>query len=137
MALLLLGAPLRAQDVPDEAHEARVNAIEMAHAFTDESFIVRDGFWRTRLAPNEEVVCALQLFAGVDYWICLGSGTPEAQLQMGLFTSAPRPVAVLERVQEPSRAAIKVRPRTSGLFYLKVRNNHGQAARVCVTYCYK
>lgn len=109
----------------------------MALAFTDEGYIVRDGFWRTRLAPNEEVVCTLQLFAGVDYWICLGSGTPDAQLQMGLFTSAPRPVAVLERVQEPTRAAIKVRPRRSGTFYLKVRCIQGQAARVCVTYCYK
>lgn len=134
---ILLASPVVAQAPPtDDVLQSRANVIELAHAFTDEGFIVRDGFWRTELKPGEEQICGLQLFANVDYWICLGAGV-NAEVDMALFSSGALPVPVHERIQEPSRAAIRVRPKRSGTFYLKLRSVRGEGGRVCVTYCYK
>ena len=52
---------------------ARAVALDVAGAFSNDGFKLRDGHWAGTLAPNESKLLAVNLYAGNQYWFSAGA----------------------------------------------------------------
>jgi hypothetical protein len=75
--LLLLAWSGPALAETDQEVAARVVALELAGAFGNDGFKLRDGHWVGTLAANESRLIAVSLYSGNDYWFSAGA-TEEA-----------------------------------------------------------
>ena len=134
LALLALAAPARTET--DQEVAAREVALELAGAFTNDGFRLRDGHWTGALAPNETALIAVNLYAGNEYWFSAGA-TPEAtKISVELFDETGAPVPV-ERYNSGTKAAAGFSVSNSGEYFVRVRVDEGKPAGVCFVYSYK
>src|ERR1700737_3512883 len=52
---------------------ARKAALDLAGAFSNEGFKMRDGHWSGTIKPNEHALIAVNLYAGNQYWFSVGA----------------------------------------------------------------
>jgi hypothetical protein len=71
VAALALAAPTLAET--DQEVAARAVALELAGAFANDGFKLRDGHWAGTLAPGESKIIAVNLYAGNEYWFSAGA----------------------------------------------------------------
>jgi len=135
IALLVLCAPaLRAET--DQEVAARRVALELAGAFANDGFKLRDGHWAGTLAPNESKLIAVNLYAGNEYWFSAGATDKAKEISVDLFDETGAPVAT-ERFNSVTKAAAGLAVISSGEYFVRVRLNQGEAAGVCFVYSYK
>ena len=53
--------------------EARKTALDVAGAFSNEGFKIRDGHWCGMITPHNHALIAVNLFAGNQYWFSAGA----------------------------------------------------------------
>ena len=68
---LAIAAPALAET--DQEVAARQVALELAGAFSNDGFKLRDGHWTGTLSPGESRVIAVNLYSGNEYWFCAGA----------------------------------------------------------------
>ena len=142
--LLLLTLPhptaLRAADT-DGATAARVLALDLAGAFTNDGYKLRDGHWTGVLAPGKEgMVLAVNLYAGNQYYFTVGASDKARKLSVTVCDEAGKPVAGLQSYQDPDRtlAAAGVSPAASGPYFVRLQMIEGTGpAEFCLVYSYK
>ena len=137
-ALLLLastlGGPLPA--ATDAEVAARRVALDLAGAFSNDGFKLRDGCWQGRLGSHESRVIEVNLYAGNQYWFSLGT-TPEAKtVSISIHGEDGRPLPT-EPFAEESKAAAGFAPQVSGPYYVRIEEVEGGAASFCLVYSYK
>ena len=90
LAALALCAPALAET--DEEVAAREVALELAGAFSNDGFKIRDGHWSGSLAPGESKIIAVNLYAGNQYWFSAGATEKAKKLTVDVFdeTGCPR-----------------------------------------------
>lgn len=144
--LLLLALPaagvLRAADPnSDAATAARVLALDLAGAFTNDGYKLRDGYWSGTLAPGKEgQVLAVNLYAGNQYYFAVGASDKARKLTLTVCDEAGKPVAGMQTYQNPERtlAAAGISPPVSGPYYVLLQMLEGSTpAEFCVVYSYK
>jgi len=134
-AVFASGAMVHAEGPSDGQVAARAAALEVAGAFSNDGFKLRDGYWSGAIAKGEAPVLALNLFAGNHYWFSVATtsaGTPVIEL----FDEAGRPVET-EPWKDGQRAAAGFSAVASGPYFLRIRTGTGEAADFCVVYSYK
>ena len=57
----------------DQEVAARKGALDVAGAFSNDGFKIRDGHWSALLAPHETKLIAVTLYAGNQYWFSAGA----------------------------------------------------------------
>src|SRR3979490_2991638 len=57
----------------DKEVEARKVALDLAGAFSNDGFKLRDGHWSGEIKKGEPAVVAVNLYAGNQYWFSVGS----------------------------------------------------------------
>ena len=72
LALLATTVPFQAAPTDDQV-AARKTALDLAGAFSNDGFKIRDGHWCTELAPAKPQVIQVNLYAGNEYWFCAGA----------------------------------------------------------------
>src|SRR5258708_9885380 len=97
----ILGGPLPA--ATDAEVAARRVALELAGAFSNDGFKLRDGCWQGRLEPKHAKVIQVNLYAGNQYWFSLGT-TGAKEIAMTVHDEAGKPVPV-EPYADDSKAA--------------------------------
>ncbi len=70
--LIATAASVRAAD-NDKEVEARKVALDLAGAFSNDGFKIRDGHWAGALKKGEQAVLAVNLYAGNQYWFSVGA----------------------------------------------------------------
>ena len=143
LSLLLLAvspAGLRAADT-DGATAARVLALDLAGAFTNDGFKLRDGHWSGTLAPGKDgQVLAVNLYAGNQYYFTVGASDQAKKLSLTVCDETGKPVAGSQAYQDPDRtlAAAGVSPAASGPYYVRLQMLEGSGpAEFCLVYSYK
>src|SRR3954467_2667138 len=63
---------LRAEE-SDSQVEARKVALDLAGAFSNDGFKIRDGHWAGTAKQGEPAVVAVNLYAGNQYWFSVGA----------------------------------------------------------------
>ena len=86
LVALFLPATLRAEtDQEVEAHKA---VLDLAGAFTNDGFKMRDGHWSGNLKTGERALIAVNLYAGNQYWFSVGAVQPAKKVDVAVYDEA-------------------------------------------------
>jgi hypothetical protein len=135
LAALCICAPvLRAES--DQEVDARKEALDLAGAFSNDGFKMRDGHWSGTIKPHDHTLVAVNLYAGNQYWFSVGANQPTEKLAVNLYDETGKPV-VTESYNAIGKAAAGFSPTSSGQYYVWVGLAEGNEASVCLVYSYK
>ena len=115
------------------AHKA---ALDLAGAFSNEGFKIRDGHWAGTIKPHDHVLIAVNLYAGNQYWFSVGATDAAKQLAVNIYDETGKLVQT-ESYNEGEKAAAGFSPTSSGQFYVMVDLVDGNESSVCLVYSYK
>jgi hypothetical protein len=128
-------APLHAAPTDDEV-AARRTALDVAGAFGNDGFKLRDGNWTGIVEIGKPKIIQVNLYAGNQYWFTLGSVPAAKKLVVTVYDETGKPMES-DPYQEVSVAAVGFSPTASGSYYVKVEETEGTAAAFCLVYSYK
>ena len=133
----LLPAPrLRAAETDGQV-AAREVALELAGAFSNDGYKIRDGHWAGVLQPGKPQVITVNLYAGNQYYFSLGATDKAKKVAVVVFDENGKPVPEEQYHQEAVRAAAGVSAIASGPYYVSVTLLEGEPADFCLLYSYK
>ena len=112
---------------------ARRAAGELAGAWANDGFKLRDGHWTGSLLPGKPQIVQVNLFAGNRYWFTAAGSGP---ISLGLFNESGQPVPT-ETFQDGSRSAAGFAPASSGLYFVKLEQTGSHPSTFCLVYSYK
>ena len=136
LAAALALAPVFAAEESDAEINARKVALDLAGAFSNDGFKLRDGHWTGSFSKGKGAVVQVNLFAGNQYWFSLGATDTAKKVVVTVFDEAGKPVSY-EPYQEGASAAAGFSPDASGPYLIKVEEVEGEAASYCLLYSYK
>lgn len=116
---------------------AREVALEMAGAFTNDGYKIRDGHWTGQLKGRAPQVIAVNLYAGNQYYFSLGSTDKAKKVNVTVFDETGKQVGDELFFQDRWRAAAGVSPVASGPYYVSIELLEGEPADFCLLYSYK
>ncbi len=137
LALVLLLAPAvcGGQDSDSET-EARIVALDIAGAFSNDGYKIRDGHWSGAVKPKEKAqVMLVNLYAGNQYYFSLGTDK-EVKMALAVYDETGKKVSG-DLYRDGGRTAAGVTATASGPYYVSVRLMEGEAASFCLLYSYK
>ena len=136
--LFLSACILVAQETPDsrERTTSRSKVLELAGAFANDGYKIRDGYWSGVLEPGKPQILEVNLFAGNAYWFCAAAMAPARKVSVTLFDENGRPVEG-EVFQDGSTAAAGLLPDASGRYFVRLELVEGDKAEFCLVYSYK
>lgn len=134
LAALALGAPVLAETNQEVA--ARAVALELAGAFSNDGFKLRDGHWVGTLAPHESKLIAVNLYAGNEYWFSAGATEQAKKLALEVFDETGAAVTT-QIFDSGTKAAAGFPVDKSGEYFIRVSLAEGEPAGVCFLYSYK
>jgi hypothetical protein len=133
--ILLSGAAL-AQSETDRDVSARKIALEVAGAFTNDGFKMRDGHWCGQLKPHDLALIAVNLYAGNQYWFSIGAIEPAKKVAVNVYDETGKQV-VTENYSDGEKAAAGFSPSSSGQYFVSVDLLEGAESNYCLVYSYK
>jgi hypothetical protein len=131
VAKLTLAAP--ESDTEVAAHKA---ALDLAGAFSNEGFKMRDGHWAGTIKPHDHALIAVNLYAGNQYWFSVGATDAAKKLSINVYDETGKLVQT-EPYNEGEKAAAGFSPTSSGQYYVMVDLVEGNEGSVCLVYSYK
>lgn len=132
--LLVTGFCLGADS--DKEVQARKAVLDLAGAFSNDGFKMRDGHWSGSLKPNENALIAVNLYAGNQYWFSVGATEPAKKIEVAVYDETGQKV-ITESYNEGERAAAGFSPTSSGQYYVSVGLLEGGESNFCLLYSYK
>ncbi|MDQ6911376.1 MAG: hypothetical protein M3128_00690 [Verrucomicrobiota bacterium] len=129
-ALLLRGAET------DSQVDARKVALDLAGAFSNDGFKLRDGHWSGRIKNGEQALVAVNLYAGNQYWFSVGASPTAKKFTVQLFDESGKPLTA-ESYEDEEKAAAGFAPTISGQYFVAITPADGEASTYCLVYSYK
>jgi hypothetical protein len=120
----------------DNQVTARSDVLDLAGAFQNDGFKIRDGNYLGQVSKDHSQIIAVNLYSGNAYWFTASTGQKVDKLNLSIFDDSGKPVSYMPYQAGP-RAAAGFSPDASGLYYVKVELEEGQAATFCLIYSYK
>lgn len=120
----------------DREVQAHKVVLDLAGAFSNDGFKMRDGHWTGLLKPNENALVAVNLYAGNQYWFSVGAVEPAKKIEVAVYDETGRRVTT-ETYSEGERAAAGFTPTSSGQYYVSVSLLEGTESTYCFVYSYK
>lgn len=127
-------APLHATTDPEV--EARRVALELAGAFSNNGFKIRDGVAVGTIEPGKPKIIQVSLYSGNEYWFSLGSTGKAKKVAVSIYDETGKKIDS-EPYQEGVTAAAGFSPDASGPYFVKVELVDGEASAFCLVYSYK
>ena len=116
--------------------EARKVALDLAGAFANEGFKVRDGHWTGSVKKGDRTVVAVNLYAGNQYWFSVAAADKGQKFALGLYDENGQPVTT-ENFAEEERAAAGFSPTVSGQYFISIAAGETDTGTLCLVYSYK
>ena len=133
---LLSHAQTPAAQTTDAQVQTRSAALEVAGAFSNDGFKIRDGHWWNTISPKEPKVIQVNLYAGNQYWF-VAAASPEAKrLTVTVYDETGKPMPI-EPYLQANQAAAGFSPTVSGPYYIRISEPEGEPATFCLLYSYK
>jgi hypothetical protein len=120
----------------DREVQAHKTVLDLAGAFANDGFKMRDGHWTGLIKPNENALIAVNLYAGNHYWFSVGAIEPAKKIEVALYDETGRRVTT-ETFNDGDRAAAGFSPTNSGQYYVSVGLLEGNESNFCLVYSYK
>jgi len=135
MMFVLAGVATSLADTDAEVN-ARKNALDVAGAFTNDGFKLRDGHWCGSLKAQDRALIAVNLYAGNQYWFAVGATDPAKKIAVNLYDETGK-LLKTEHYQGGDRAAAGFSPTDSGQYFVSVDLVEGGSSSFCLIYSYK
>jgi len=116
--------------------EARKSALDLAGAFSNDGFKIRDGHWCGTVQPHVHYLVAVNLYAGNQYWFSVGATEPAKKIAVSVYDETGNHVST-ESYDSGDRAAAGFAPANSGQYFVSVDLLDGQEGSFCLVYSYK
>ena len=120
----------------DAEVNARKNALDVAGAFTNDGFKLRDGHWCGTLKEQDHALIAVNLYAGNQYWFAVGAADPARKIAVNIYDETGR-LLKTEHYNGGDRAAAGFSPNDSGQYFVSVDLVEGGSSSFCLIYSYK
>ena len=134
LTLATAAAPLRAAN--DDEVAARKLALEVAGAFSNDGFKLRDGNSCGKFVSGKPALIQVNLYAGNQYWFTVGATAAAKKISVTLFDETGQPV-VTEPYADTAVAAAGFAPAHSGPYYLRIELTEGDPSTFCLIYSYR
>ena len=135
MMFVLAAAATSLADTDAEVN-ARKNALDVAGAFTNDGFKLRDGHWCGSLKAQDHALIAVNLYAGNQYWFAVGATDPAKKIAVNLYEETGK-LLKTEHYQGGDRAAAGFSPTDSGQYFVSIDLVEGESSSFCLIYSYK
>lgn len=136
LSLGILASGLCAPAESDKEVEARKVVLDLAGAFSNDGFKIRDGHWTGTIKQKEHALIAVNLFAGNQYWFSVGATAPAKKVEVAVYDETGT-LMTTEAYNEGERAAAGFSPTSSGQYYIWVGLVEGGESSFCLVYSYK
>jgi len=133
--LILSLASLPAEETDAQA-SARSQVLELAGAFANEGYKLRDGFWAGRLEPGKPQLLEVNLFAGNEYWFSAAALPPGEEIALKIFDETGK-LLEAQPYLDGAKAAAGVEPVASGKYLVQIELLKGSPSEFCLIYSYK
>jgi hypothetical protein len=133
--LFAAAAPLPAAESNNEV-QARNIALDLAGAFSNDGFKIRDGHWAGAIKQGDQAVLAVNLYAGNQYWFSVGAEETAKKFTVQVFDENGKAVPT-ENYEDAAKAAAGFSPTISGQYFVSIKPLEGEASSYCLVYSYK
>jgi hypothetical protein len=120
----------------DAEVSARKDALELAGAFGNDGFKIRDGHSCGVLKPHDHALIAVNLYAGNEYWFSVGTAEPLKKVAVSVYDETGNQMKT-ENFSNGDKAAAGFAPGTSGQYFVSVDSVEDQEGSFCLVYSYK
>jgi hypothetical protein len=136
LSLFVLGTSISVRAQTDAEVRARKDALDVAAAFSNDGFKIRDGHWCGLLRPHDHVLVAVNLYAGNQYWFSAGAAEPVKKIAVSVYDETGKQMTT-ESYNDGEKAAAGVSPPNSGQYFVSVDLVEGEEGSFCLVYSYK
>ena len=127
-------APQAAQNETDLS--ARSKALELAGAFSNDGYKIRDGYWSGEIETDRPQFLEVNLFAGNECWFAAAATPPARKIAVAVFDEKGKPVD-FQTYEDGPVAAAGFAPEVSGRYFVKLTALEGGKSQFCLLYSYK
>jgi len=120
----------------DAEVRARKDALELAGAFANDGFNIRDGHCCGVLKSQDHALIALNLYAGNQYWFSVGTVEPIKKVAITVLDETGKQMTT-ETYSNEEKAAAGLAPGNSGQYFVAIDLVEGQEGSFCLVYSYK
>ncbi|HEU0275850.1 MAG TPA: hypothetical protein VFQ83_15115 [Candidatus Udaeobacter sp.] len=120
----------------DAEVQARKDALDVAAAFSNDGFKIRDGHWCGTVKPHEHSLVAVNLYAGNQYWFSAGATEPAKKIAVSVYDETGKQVTA-DNYDNGEKAAAGFAPTNSGEYFVAVDLLEGEPGTFCLVYSYK
>jgi hypothetical protein len=120
----------------DREVQAHKLVLDLAGAFSNEGFKMRDGHWTGPVKQKENALIAVNLYAGNQYWFSVGAVEPAKKIDIAVYDETGQRVTT-EMYNDGDKAAAGFTPTSSGQYYVSVGLLDGDESTYCLVYSYK
>jgi hypothetical protein len=136
VSLFVLGTTIAASTETDAEVRARKDALDVAGAFSNDGFKIRDGHWCGIVKPHDHALVAVNLYAGNQYWFSAGATEPVKKIAVSLYDETGKQVTT-ENYDNGEKAAAGFSPTNSGQYFVSIDLVDGDEGTFCLVYSYK
>jgi hypothetical protein len=136
LSVLVLAVSGIARGDTDAEVQARKDALDLAAAFSNDGFKVRDGHWCGVVKPHDHSLVAVNLYAGNQYWFSAGATEPAKKIAVGVYDETGKQVTT-DSYDDGDKAAAGFAPSNSGQYFVSVDLLEGEQGSFCLVYSYK
>jgi hypothetical protein len=136
LSLFVLGTSISVRAQTDAEVRARKDALDVAAAFSNDGFKIRDGHWCGVLKPHDHVLVAVNLYAGNQYWFSAGAVEPVKKIAVSVYDETGKQMTA-ESYNDGEKAAAGFSPPNSGQYFVSVDLVEGEEGSFCLVYSYK
>ena len=136
LSIFVLAASISAPAQTNTEVEARKAALDLAGAFTNDGFKIRDGHWCGTIKPHDHALVAVNLYAGNQYWFSASATETAKKIAVSVYDEVGRRITT-EGYNAGEKAAAGFAPANSGQYFVSVDLIDGQEGSFCLVYSYK
>lgn len=136
LSVLVLVVSVSARGDTDAEVQARKDALDVAAAFSNDGFMIRDGHWCGTVKPHDHSLVAVNLYAGNQYWFSAGATEPAKKIAVSVYDETGKQVTT-ESYDNGEKAAAGFAPSNSGQYFVSVDLLEGEQSSFCLVYSYK
>jgi hypothetical protein len=120
----------------DEQTKAHSEVLDLAGAFQNDGFKLRDGTWYGQVSQGHSQTLQVNLYSGNAYWFSAAGTEASTGLTVMVFDDHGNPVEA-QSYQKDNKAAAGFSPDASGLYYVEVSSSAQAPTTFCLIYSYK
>jgi hypothetical protein len=136
LSVLVLAVSVTARGDTDAEVQARKDAFDVAAAFSNDGFKIRDGHWCGVVKLHDHSLVAVNLYAGNQYWFSVGAAESAKKVAVNVYDELGKQVTT-ESYNNGEKAAAGFSPSSSGQYFVSVDLVEGQESSFCLVYSYK